>query len=523
MDSGDGLNVSAEPGLTHDILVSRTSVYNQKVKSLQSSDWEVQGRRKHRLFRTTYDPNWTSAEKMRRCGPTPALTIFVAYAPTSSYEEEEVEAFYMDLEKFYREDRAFCKVIIGDFNSKVGPRRKPEELHIGTHGLQWNDQGERLSEFIMTRYRNEIDHIIVNKRFCLTDVAVVPKFCTRSDHRLLQERFSFTRREEKAAKFREEHPRTIINWDLFAMLAGFWEDSAVDNIDEEYDRLVEHLHDCAKKAESTKDDVHAERMDPGSPFTLNGTNISECTSFVYLGRELNMMIDLTPELGRRRRAAWGAYKSIEDVVKKTKNTRLCAHLFNTTVLPALTYASETWAFRKQEENAPATLARVPYRLSGQMELIFDESQGGGGAKVMMNEYDRNDRSVYVSMMNESFTDDRLCNLLSIAGPIERILSKTRMDGALVNAIVSFRRFESVIFTINYIKPVMESAKWMHIRPLRSDHRVGGPPAVHLMSRGIKPLTGLVQRLTLKRTHVSGPPKFAFLGICGSASDLRLVT
>ena len=41
-----------------------------------------------------------------------------------------------------------------------------------------------------------------------------------------------------------------------------------------------------------------------APFTLNGTNISECTSYVYLGRELNMMNDLTPELGRRRRAAW---------------------------------------------------------------------------------------------------------------------------------------------------------------------------------------------------------------------------
>ncbi|KAK6732754.1 hypothetical protein RB195_016862 [Necator americanus] len=159
-----------------------------------------------------------------------SLTIFVAYAPTSSYEEEEVEAFYMDLEKFYREDHAFYKVIIGDFNTKVSPRRKPEELHIGTHGLQWNDQGERLSEFIMTTktihgnsqfqnpsslrwtwesrgggFRNEIDHVIVNKRFCLTDVAVVPKFYTR-----------------------------------------------LDNIDEEYNWLVEHLHNCAKKAESFK-------------------------------------------------------------------------------------------------------------------------------------------------------------------------------------------------------------------------------------------------------------------------------
>ncbi|KAK6761670.1 hypothetical protein RB195_022668 [Necator americanus] len=35
-------------------------------------------------------------------------------------------------------------------------------------------------------------------------------------------------------------------------------------------------------------------------FTLEGTNISKCTSYVYLGREMNMMNDLTPELGRRR-------------------------------------------------------------------------------------------------------------------------------------------------------------------------------------------------------------------------------
>ncbi|KAK6727538.1 hypothetical protein RB195_005304 [Necator americanus] len=206
---------------------------------------------------------------MRRCGPTPVLTVFVAYAPTSCYEEEEVEAFYMDQEKFYREDHAFNKVIIGVFNAKVGKRRTPEELHIGTHGLQWNDQ---LSEFIMTTktihgnsqfqkpsslrwtwespgggYRNEIDHIIVNKRFCLMDVAVVPKFYTGSDHRLLRGRFSFTRRAEKAAKFGGRNPRTIINWDLFATLAGFWEDSAMDNIDDEYDRFVEHLHDCCEE------------------------------------------------------------------------------------------------------------------------------------------------------------------------------------------------------------------------------------------------------------------------------------
>uniref|UniRef100_A0A0K0D9H8 Reverse transcriptase domain-containing protein n=1 Tax=Angiostrongylus cantonensis TaxID=6313 RepID=A0A0K0D9H8_ANGCA len=46
-----------------------------------------------------------------------------------------------------------------------------------------------------------------------------------------------------------------------------------------------------------------------APFTLNGANISECSSHVYLGREINMMNDLAPELSRRKQAVWGAFKS----------------------------------------------------------------------------------------------------------------------------------------------------------------------------------------------------------------------
>ncbi|KAK6740717.1 hypothetical protein RB195_008892 [Necator americanus] len=142
--------------------------------------------------------------RMRRCGPTPALTIFVAYAPTSSYEEEEeVEAFYMHLEKFYREDHAYYKVIIGDFNAK----------------------GERLSEFIMTTKT-----IHGNSQF--------QKPSSKSsirDRTIASSEEDFpSQGAEKAAKFRERNPRTTINWDLFATLAGFWEDSAMDNIDEEY-------------------------------------------------------------------------------------------------------------------------------------------------------------------------------------------------------------------------------------------------------------------------------------------------
>ncbi|KAE9413326.1 hypothetical protein Angca_003697, partial [Angiostrongylus cantonensis] len=41
-----------------------------------------------------------------------------------------------------------------------------------------------------------------------------------------------------------------------------------------------------------------------APFTVNGTNISECSSYVYLGREIKTMNNLSPELRRWKRAAW---------------------------------------------------------------------------------------------------------------------------------------------------------------------------------------------------------------------------
>ncbi|VDP24113.1 unnamed protein product [Heligmosomoides polygyrus] len=94
------------------------------------------------------------------------------------------------MEKFYKEDHTFYKVIVGDFNAKIGPRRFSEELHFGTHSLEWNEQGERLH-----------------------------KFYTGSDHR--PQGFAF-RVKEKAAKFKKRNPRTTINWDFNTSLAGLW-------------------------------------------------------------------------------------------------------------------------------------------------------------------------------------------------------------------------------------------------------------------------------------------------------------
>ncbi|KAK6763815.1 hypothetical protein RB195_024225 [Necator americanus] len=92
---------------------------------------------------TNYDSNRTFADK----NMWSALTIFVAYASKLNYEE--METFYMNPEKFYRDDYTFYKASLGNFNAKIGLRKTLEKLHIANDGLQWNEQVERLSEFIM--------------------------------------------------------------------------------------------------------------------------------------------------------------------------------------------------------------------------------------------------------------------------------------------------------------------------------------------------------------------------------------
>ncbi|VDM54824.1 unnamed protein product [Angiostrongylus costaricensis] len=97
------------------------------------------------------------------------------------------------------------------------------------------------------------------------------------------------------------------------------------------------------------------------PFTLIGTNVSECCSHVYSSREISMVNDLASELGRKKRAAWRAFKNTDGGLKRTKNTRLRAHLPDSTVFPTLMYASEAWLLRKQDERSLSVIERAVER------------------------------------------------------------------------------------------------------------------------------------------------------------------
>ncbi|VDM64866.1 unnamed protein product [Angiostrongylus costaricensis] len=108
-------------------------------------------------------------------------------------QEEAINIYGFSIQHFI----VLLKVIIGDFNAKIGPRRTSEERHIGTHGLEWYKQ-----------------------------------------------------------------------------------DAVVDNIDEEYDRLIQHLHVSAMKDESSK--VTKRRLYPERPDLMRQRGIARAVDHLKL-------------------------------------------------------------------------------------------------------------------------------------------------------------------------------------------------------------------------------------------------
>ncbi|KAK6018885.1 hypothetical protein OSTOST_15498 [Ostertagia ostertagi] len=147
-------------------------------------------------------------------------------------DDSELDAFYDQLEEVIRTEKSFYKFIVGDFNARIGKVEEKED-RIGQFGIgERNENGNRLAGLMSaTRLfhgnslfekkehrrwtwespngttRAEIDHIITNRRRCLCDVAVVPSFCTGSDHRLLRAKIRLSTRLEKRALHRPKTRR----------------------------------------------------------------------------------------------------------------------------------------------------------------------------------------------------------------------------------------------------------------------------------------------------------------------------
>ncbi|KAK6744592.1 hypothetical protein RB195_011364 [Necator americanus] len=65
----------------------------------------------------------------------------------------------------------------------------------------------------------------------------------------------------------------------------------------------------------------------GGRVQLEGSQIVETSSYVYLRRSMNMENDLKEELNRRMRAAWAAFAPVREATDQLTDQDLRAHLF----------------------------------------------------------------------------------------------------------------------------------------------------------------------------------------------------
>ena len=80
------------------------------------------------------------------------LQVVQVYAPASSHEDEEVEELYKEIARIMEKNKSHYKIIIGDFNAKVGQQQQGNGGTVGLFGFgERNERGTRLVQFATSK------------------------------------------------------------------------------------------------------------------------------------------------------------------------------------------------------------------------------------------------------------------------------------------------------------------------------------------------------------------------------------
>ena len=249
------------------------------------------------------------------------ISIINCYSPTSAADERELDAFYEELEEAIYNEKSFYKFVVGDFNARIGMAEEAE-YRIGRFGLGLrNENGNRLvgllsatrlfhgnSIFMKSEHRRwtwespngtthaEIDHILTNRRWCLLDVAVVPSFCSGSDHRLLRAKVRFNQKLEKNICHSSRSKNHVVYDDkLLEESLSRYDWPVAEDPTEDYGMLLNGLEACAERALKPHS-THLERISNATKELLrrrralrldpNATNVERLIANVSCRRAL---------------------------------------------------------------------------------------------------------------------------------------------------------------------------------------------------------------------------------------------
>ena len=97
--------------------------------------------------------------------------------------------------------------------------------------------------------------------------------------------------------------------------------------------------------------------------TVDGKNIEQVSSYVYLGKTVTNDGDLLPEIKRRIGLGWAAFGKVENIMKSRKaSMEIKSKIFNEYILPVMAYGCETWALNKTMMDKLAVAQRKMERI-----------------------------------------------------------------------------------------------------------------------------------------------------------------
>ena len=88
-----------------------------------------------------------------------------------------------------------------------------------------------------------------------------------------------------------------------------------------------------------------------TPINVNNVLIENVPGYVYLGQHYSLKENnQDKEIQRRIMAGWAAYAKHRDIFKSNIAISLKRQVYNSCVLPAMTYGAETWTLTKLAQN-----------------------------------------------------------------------------------------------------------------------------------------------------------------------------
>lgn len=108
---------------------------------------------------------------------------------------------------------------------------------------------------------------------------------------------------------------------------------------------------------------------PKEIIKLKDQTIDHVTEYIYLGQTISFKNKSEKEIQRITTAAWKKYRSLKFIMKSNLDIRLKKKIFDSCIIPCLTYGCQTWSLTKKQISSIAVTQRKKERSMFSLKLI----------------------------------------------------------------------------------------------------------------------------------------------------------